>query len=76
MSQVYFLDRTALLKILLHAAKYPASSVNGILLADTKPAKSGDNSVAVVDAIPVLHSFLTLAPVLETALIQARTGRW
>lgn len=70
MSPVYTFDRTALLKILLHAAKYPASSVNGILLADTKGTKSGAESVTVVDVIPVLHSFLTLAPVLETALIQ------
>ena len=74
MSPVYTFDRTALLKILLHAAKYPASSVNGILLADTKKGKSAADSVTVVDAIPVLHSFLTLAPVLETALIQVFSG--
>ena len=73
MSPVYTFDRTALLKILLHAAKYPASSVNGILLADSKGTKPGAESVTVVDVIPVLHSFLTLAPVLETALIQVLT---
>lgn len=66
----YTFDRTALLKILLHAAKYPAASVNGILLADAKGSKAGSEAVTIVDAIPVLHSFVTLAPVLETALIQ------
>ena len=67
MSPVYVLDRTALLKILLHSIKYPSASVNGILLADKQ---ANDQTVTVVDAVPVLHSFLTLAPALETALIQ------
>ena len=67
MSAVYACDQTALLKILLHSAKYPAASVNGILLGKTNSNKL---SVEVVDAIPLLHSFLTLAPALETALVQ------
>lgn len=71
MSPVYTLDRTALLKVLLHSIKYPSASVNGILLADKK---SNNQAVTVVDTIPVLHSFLTLAPVLETALIQVRVS--
>ena len=71
MPPVYTLDRTALLKALLHSIKYPSASVNGILLADKK---SNSQAVTVVDAIPVLHSFLTLAPVLETALIQVRVA--
>lgn len=67
MSPVYACDQTALLKILLHSAKYPAASVNGVLLGRVK---SDRKAVDVVDAIPLLHSFLTLAPALETALIQ------
>lgn len=67
MSPVYACDQTALLKILLHSAKYPAASVNGVLLGRISKDKQ---SVEIVDAIPLLHSFLTLAPALETALVQ------
>ena len=67
MSTSYTCDQKALLKVLLHAAKYPAASVNGILLGFTA---SDRKTVEVVDAIPLLHSFLTLAPALETALVQ------
>ena len=67
MSTSYTFDQTAILKILLHAAKYPAAAVNGVLLGRTS---SGNRTVEVVDAIPLLHSFLTLAPALETALVQ------
>ena len=69
MSTSYTCDQTALLKILLHAAKYPAAAVNGVLLGRIS---SDQRTVQVVDAIPLLHSFLTLAPALETALIQVR----
>ncbi len=67
MSPVYSFDQTALLKVLLHSAKYPAASVNGVLLGRVK---SDSKTVDIVDAIPLLHSFLTLAPALETALVQ------
>ena len=67
MSTSYTCDQTALLKILLHAAKYPAAAVNGVLLGRIP---SDGRTVEVVDAIPLLHSFLTLAPSLETALVQ------
>ena len=74
-------DRIAALKILLHSAKYPSSSVNGVLLghspaeaasqaAAPKTHDEGPASVHVTDAIPLFHSFLTLAPSLETALFQ------
>ena len=74
-------DRIAALKILLHSAKYPSSSVNGVLLGPSPAEASsqgsapnthdeGPSSVHVTDAIPLFHSFLTLAPSLETALFQ------
>ena len=74
-------DRIAALKILLHSAKYPSSSVNGVLLGEAIAEASsqaaapnthdeGPSSVHVIDAIPLFHSFLTLAPSLETALFQ------
>ncbi|DBA99170.1 TPA: hypothetical protein ACH3X3_011792 [Trebouxia sp. C0006] len=67
MSPVYACDQSAILKILLHSAKYPAASVNGVLLGRVKSDKK---TVEIVDAIPLLHSFLSLAPALETALVQ------
>ncbi|EIE26459.1 chlorophyll antenna size regulatory protein [Coccomyxa subellipsoidea C-169] len=65
------IDRLAILKILLHAAKYPSASINGVLLGRESPSASdGEAALLVVDAIPLFHSFLTLAPSLETALLQ------
>ncbi len=74
-------DRNAALKILLHSAKYPSSSVNGILLGHAATEESsqtpvpsahdeGPLSVHVTDAIPLFHSFLALAGPVETALFQ------
>jgi hypothetical protein len=63
-------DNLALLKILLHSAKYPASAINGILLGTAGLGDDKDPLVHVTDAIPLFHSFLTLAPALETALLQ------
>ena len=79
MTCVYTLDTKALLKILLHAAKYPSHSVNGVLLGTTDSAaaepgspreSAAESTVTLVDAIPLFHSFLSLAPALETALFQ------
>lgn len=70
-------DNTALIKIILHALKYPTTGVNGILIGEEKssgPALAGsdspDTSVHVFDCIPVSHSFITLTPLLELALAQ------
>ena len=81
MPLLYMVDSKALLKILLHAAKHPSHSVNGVLLGAVAPASGEPGSprggaaqaaVTVADAIPLFHSFLSLAPALETALVQAR----
>ena len=66
-------DRHALLKILLHSAKYPAASINGVLVGEASISGEDDEVVHVVDAIPLFHSFLTLAPSLEAALCQVGT---
>ncbi len=80
----YSLDRSAALKILLHSAKYPAAAINGVLLGKVKPTKqqvvAADPGsprtqrlqLDIVDAVPLLHTFLTLAPALETALALVR----
>lgn len=56
-------DNSALLKILLHAAKFTSSSVNGLLIGSAE----GD-TVHVTDALPLFHTILNLAPQLEIAL--------
>ncbi|XP_060579767.1 ER membrane protein complex subunit 8-like [Ruditapes philippinarum] len=57
-------------KLLLHAAKYPHCAVNGLLLAeDTKTSKE-KKSIRFVDCIPLFHLSLSLAPMLEAALLQ------
>ncbi|KFM28850.1 ER membrane protein complex subunit 8/9-like protein [Auxenochlorella protothecoides] len=61
------LERTALLKILLHAIKYPAFGVNGVLLGSI-----ANGTVTATDAVPFVHNFTTLLPAFETALCQVR----
>lgn len=63
------LSPQAYCKILLHAAKYPHCSVNGILLAEQNKVKDG-KGLKLVDAIPLFHLALTLAPMMEVALTQ------
>lgn len=53
----------AYLKPLLHAAKYPTTAVNGVLLAEQGSAK-------VVDAVPFFHFWNSLTPMLEVAMTQ------
>lgn len=61
----FALSRQAHLKVLLHAAKYPWASVNGLLIG---VADASTGSVSIVDAVPLLHS-VVLAPVLETSVV-------
>lgn len=82
MSKNYSADNTALLKILLHSAKYATSSVNGVLLgkisvaateSDAGSARPGQRcDVSVFDVVPLGHSYLSLAPLLDCSLIQVR----
>lgn len=54
-------------KMILHAAKYPHASINGILLALDK--KKG-GVVRIMDCVPLFHLSLNLAPMAEIALSQ------
>ena len=56
-------------KILLHVARYPHCSVNGVLLAENSKQKDSKTH-EIVDAIPLFHLALGLAPMLEVALTQ------
>ncbi|KAJ3383851.1 hypothetical protein HDU84_003373 [Entophlyctis sp. JEL0112] len=63
MSTSTTLRSVALAKMALHAAKFPALSVLGVLLS---PSSSAD----IADAVPVIHDLLPLASVLQAALQQ------
>ena len=64
------LSPRAFIKPLLHAAKYPHCSVNGLFLAEANKQKDGKTSLQIKDSIPLFHSNLTLAPMMEVALWQ------
>eukprot|EP00741_Cyanophora_paradoxa_P003521 tig00000711_g3419.t1 len=59
------LSADAYIKAVLHAAKNFACEVNGVLLGTAE----GDRLV-VRDAMPLFHSHLALAPMLEAAMMQ------
>jgi len=62
----YEISTRAYCKMIMHAAKYPSSSINGLLLAK----KSGERNVLYVDCIPLFHINTALAPMVEVALAQ------
>lgn len=68
----------ALAKILLHAARYPQAAVSGVVLAPARSSGGGDapTTVTLVDAVPLFHLHLSLAPMLEVALTQVLTASW
>lgn len=55
-------------KILLHASKYPHKAVCGVVIA--KENADSANNINVVDALPLFHLCLGLAPMMEVALTQ------
>ncbi|KAE8608792.1 hypothetical protein XENTR_v10011606 [Xenopus tropicalis] len=62
------LTTQAFCKMMLHSAKYPYCTVNGILVAQKQKRKDGHQQVLFVDCIPLFHGTVALAPVLEVAL--------
>mmetsp|Transcript_36805 Transcript_36805/g.59514 ORF Transcript_36805/g.59514 Transcript_36805/m.59514 type:complete len:202 (+) Transcript_36805:214-819(+) len=65
MTTIYRIDDVPYCKIVLHASKYYWADINGVLIGRVK----GD-TVHIVDAIPLLHGNISVAPMLESALIQ------
>jgi len=59
----------AIAKIILHAARYPQKAVSGIVLASQR-REGTQGDIAIVDAVPLFHLQLGLAPMLEIALTQ------
>ncbi|GAA5984072.1 hypothetical protein JCM11641_005590 [Rhodosporidiobolus odoratus] len=59
----YSIALLAYLKVVLHAAKYPASTVAGLLIGTTSPS-----GTTIVDAIPLLHHWSEMSMAMELGL--------
>ena len=59
----YTISAKAYLKIFFHAAKHPHKPVNGVLLG-----KKEENVITIDDAIPLLHHWTSLSPMMEIGL--------
>uniref|UniRef100_A0A8C4NGB1 ER membrane protein complex subunit 8 n=1 Tax=Eptatretus burgeri TaxID=7764 RepID=A0A8C4NGB1_EPTBU len=62
----------AYVKMVLHASRYVHSAVNGVLLATAPRTATREGVTAAgllcIDAVPLFHTALPLAPMLEAAL--------
>ena len=62
----------AYVKMVLHASRYVHSAVNGVLLATAPRTATREGVTATgllcIDAVPLFHTALPLAPMLEAAL--------
>ena len=67
MAYSYSVSLKAYSKIVLHCCKYPNVAVNGVVIGSI--AKD-TQTVQVQDAIPLFHSGIGLAPMLEVSLTQ------
>ena len=65
-SPKFTISHKAYTKLIIHAAKYPHAPVNGVLIGTASPAASG--SIVVADAIPLLHQWTNLSPMMEIGL--------
>lgn len=63
------INTKAYCKLILHAAKYPHCSVNGVLLCKTT---NKNKELEFVDTIPLFHIALNLTPMAEIALTQVK----
>ncbi|KAF7422847.1 hypothetical protein PC9H_011006 [Pleurotus ostreatus] len=59
----YTVSSKAYLKIFFHVAKHPHTPVNGVLLGSLS-----SNVVSIVDAVPLLHHWTSLSPMMEIGL--------
>ncbi|KAG6909424.1 hypothetical protein DXG01_000577 [Tephrocybe rancida] len=59
----YTFSETAYFKVFFHAAKHPHKPVNGVLLG-----KKSGGDVVIEDAVPLLHHWTSLSPMMEIGL--------
>lgn len=69
----YAFAQLPLLKILLHAAKHPTCTINGMLLGSAQ-GSGAEAAVHVTDVVPLFHASCNLAAPTEMAL--AQVGCW
>jgi hypothetical protein len=62
----YVILEEAYYKLFFHAAKHPHRLVNGVLLG--KVELTSPTRVLIVDAIPLLHHWTSLSPMMEIGL--------
>lgn len=67
MSYSYSMALKAYAKIMLHCCKYPHFAVNGVVIGSVSKETQ---CVQIQDAIPLFHTGIGLAPMLEIALTQ------
>ncbi|TFK52475.1 UPF0172-domain-containing protein [Heliocybe sulcata] len=60
----YTVSHQAYVKMILHSAKYPHKPVNGVLLGK----QDGSGQVTIEDAVPLLHNWTSLSPMMEIGL--------
>ncbi|KAI0030035.1 hypothetical protein K488DRAFT_55102 [Vararia minispora EC-137] len=65
---VYTLSDLAYTKVIVHSLKYPHARVNGVLLGTNK-----GKEVEVSDAVPLLHHWTSLSPMMEIGLDLTKT---
>ncbi|KAF8603319.1 UPF0172-domain-containing protein [Ceratobasidium sp. AG-I] len=65
-SPKFTISHKAYTKLIIHAAKYPHAPVNGVLIGAASPSAGG--SIVVADAIPLLHQWTNLSPMMEIGL--------
>lgn len=73
MSVIYTVHAPAYLKAVFHAAKYPSSSVYGLLVGTSEKLEGGSAKVEVEDAVLVLHHWTALGVAAEAALGMVRS---
>jgi len=64
----YTIQAPAYFKIFFHAAKHPHKQVNGVLLGASTPS-----GVEIRDAVPLLHHWTSLSPMMEIGLEMVST---
>ena len=69
-ADVHFAQGAYLVSV-LHALKYPTTSVNGVLLGTFEK----DGTVQVKQALPLLHSHLALAPMMDAGARMSCSAR-
>lgn len=62
-------NKLAYCKMILHMAKYPYSSCNGVLLSKKQNDNENNNRLEISDSFPLFHASITLNPGLEIALL-------